>query len=916
MAFGQNIPQDFGKTYSTVGTIDFAGKIQTSLQERFDVNSAKIEEAIQRVSAIPLLRDKDKEYLQKNMSNILNTVNANIKASGGRSLLNNNMSGQLTKIVGSSIDDYLVEQMSISAQKQQFDTQVAEQRKKNPETFNNDNYQYSLDKAGWNEYMEGSEDSLKGGLQYIPYSDWSANATKKATELVKLKGKREIEIIDPNNPSVKIKKSIDGLKPEEVAEYLPNLLSGQDMQQMRIDGYMKAKRDPQGTKMEYDLVLDNQIQKAEIYKKSAESIFNTTTDAQKKADAKRQIDVYDAIITQAEQGKQMVDPEMMGFTVVSSQGKNILTDMLSTEESISYEANDIFFKTEDLRLKQAQLELDAEKASREKVTSDMASTQGFETTVIENQTPEIKDLYSVVKDEHDQKYNQIIGTGLSVLESATIDEGVKSQFKASLLRRGFTVNERGDGNFSIEKNPNSKLNNSKAIAINEAILESGALPKAEMALLDELVKDKNRLAKGLVEANKDFGKDVNTDELVNNLNTIQKTLTTALPFRAFDLTELSDNFTKVGLTVSGARFYDDDVENMTVTEGQKQRAKVASEIDGFVKNNGGIENLKQKVKINPALAQKMISLMDNAADVDSQVSRSDYGGGTITKNLTKAGENLERQGYTNFFKDKYAIQMTTEASKEEVINSISQDAIVTGKGFDVKKGGLTATPYYNTRGQVEGFDIVQYNTQDKEGSGIYTRARVAVSTSVGQKLMAKTAQGNEKDAMKVPNNTEITPMYKKVPTPFPTDVASTDKEYDEFISLGLINDPNFRPISMFLNSKTGTVKQNVLNYTKSQLMGQYEENEIEQILDTVDQRFRTGQYTTSLKSNKLPSQGTAKWVATFEKDGNTIIGAYNFSESPTLPKNAEMYFRAYPQYVFLNKIIESLKKGIITPTDL
>ena len=116
MAFGQNISQDFGKTYSTVGTIDFAGKIQTSLQERFDVNSAKIEEAIQRVSAIPLLRDKDKEYLQKNMSNILSTVNANIKASGGRSLLNNNMSGQLTKLVGSSIDDYLVEQMSISAQ--------------------------------------------------------------------------------------------------------------------------------------------------------------------------------------------------------------------------------------------------------------------------------------------------------------------------------------------------------------------------------------------------------------------------------------------------------------------------------------------------------------------------------------------------------------------------------------------------------------------------------------------------------------------------------------------------------------------------------------------------------------------------------------------------------------------------------
>ena len=217
MAFGVNpIKQDFGQTISTVADAQRNTQFQTALQERFDVNSAKIEEAIQKVSAIPLIRDEDKEYLQKNMSNILNTVNANIKASGGRSLLNNNMSGQLTKLVGSSIDDYLVEQMSISAQIQQFDTQVAEERKKNPETFNAGNYQYSLDKAGWDDYMKGYDkdgkkvNSLKGSLQYIPYSDWSANATKKAAELAKLKGKRTIEIVDEATGRKTIK-SIDGL---------------------------------------------------------------------------------------------------------------------------------------------------------------------------------------------------------------------------------------------------------------------------------------------------------------------------------------------------------------------------------------------------------------------------------------------------------------------------------------------------------------------------------------------------------------------------------------------------------------------------------------------------------------------------------------------------------------------------------
>ena len=55
MAFGVNpIKQDFGQTISTVADAQRNTQFQTALQERFDVNSAKIEEAIQRVSAIPL----------------------------------------------------------------------------------------------------------------------------------------------------------------------------------------------------------------------------------------------------------------------------------------------------------------------------------------------------------------------------------------------------------------------------------------------------------------------------------------------------------------------------------------------------------------------------------------------------------------------------------------------------------------------------------------------------------------------------------------------------------------------------------------------------------------------------------------------------------------------------------------------
>ena len=146
------------------------------------------------------------------------------------------------------------------------------------------NYQFALDQAGWDDYINGKDangkevNSLKGSLQYIPYSDWSANATKKAAELAKLKGKRKIEIVDPNT-GLKTIKEIDGLRPEEVAQYMPNLLSSQDLQQMRIDGYMQGKQDPEGTKAKFGVLIDGEIQKAETYKKAAEAILSTSTDS-------------------------------------------------------------------------------------------------------------------------------------------------------------------------------------------------------------------------------------------------------------------------------------------------------------------------------------------------------------------------------------------------------------------------------------------------------------------------------------------------------------------------------------------------------------------------------------------------------------------------------------------------------------
>lgn len=905
MSFGYNQPQNFGQTYSTVNDADFTGKVQTALQERFDVNNAKLDEAIMKVSSIPLLREKDQEYLKQKLSNVLNEVNGNLKASGGRTLLNNNLSGHLTKLIGSSIDDYLVGQMGISQQKQALDANVTKLKEKNDGTFNMGNYQFALDQAGWDDYISGKTDSLKGSLQYTPYSDWSANATKKAGELAKLKGKRRIEIVD-HNTGLKTIKEIDGLRPEEVAEYMPNLLSSQDLQQMRIDGYMQGKQDPEGTKAKFGILIDNQIQKAETYKKAAEAILSTSTDSEKIANAKKQIEFYDSQIKTYEQSKTSTDPKDMGYTIVNLQGKQILIDQLSTDESISYEMDDLYKFNAEMAMKKAQLEVDTEANA----IANGTSLAGYDTTALNQTDYKMEDKYSAVKNEHDQAYNRVVGMGLNVLEDSTIDQGTKDIFTAELERNGFKVVNKGNNVFDIQKDPNDKRAISKANAISEAVKKSNALPKNKLAELDELVKDKNMYSRALVEANKSFGKDVDTDELVDDLVNTNNTLkgvgsvnaNLSSLFRFFDPQEIKEAIS--------------NINSMDLTPSQKKRAEISLQIQSFISKNGGEKKLSEKMKTNPALAKEVVDLINTAAEADSMVGRVSASS-TLTKRLNKAGEALDRAGFSDFMKDKYAIQISTEKAKEEVINSIDQNSIIGGKGFDAKKGGITATPFYNSRGQIDGFDIIQYNTENKDGDAIYTKARVMAGSLVAQKLLAKTAQGNEKDAMKVPSGTSITPMYKKVPNPIPTDPGATDKELNDFHSLGLYDDPVYKPISVFFNSKEGSsVRDNVITHFKSVLSGKYSDEQIAQIVDLVGERFKKGEYTAELKTNKLPSLGTAKWVAVFQKDGVPIIPTYNFTESPTLPKSSENYFRAYPQYEFLNRLVMALKQDKIKLEDL
>ena len=79
MANSYTSPIDYGDAISTMDIAQLTGQVQTAMQQRFDVNVAKVDDLIQKITSVPLSRDKDKKYLGDRLNSLLSMVDANSK---------------------------------------------------------------------------------------------------------------------------------------------------------------------------------------------------------------------------------------------------------------------------------------------------------------------------------------------------------------------------------------------------------------------------------------------------------------------------------------------------------------------------------------------------------------------------------------------------------------------------------------------------------------------------------------------------------------------------------------------------------------------------------------------------------------------------------------------------------------------
>jgi hypothetical protein len=214
------------------------GQVQTALQQRFDINVAKVDDLIQKITTVPLVRDKDKKYLGDRLGSLLSMVDANSKVD----MTNNNVTRQISNYISTAIDDNVKEQISNSQKIQSFQQEAARIKKEKPELYNDANYAYALDKSGYADYVNEKADSI-GNLQYTPYYDVPKNLNEPLDKWAKEMGFEKV--VDSSVEGGYIYKTVKGktLTEEQIANFVDNriLTDPKLRQQLMIDSHYKYR---------------------------------------------------------------------------------------------------------------------------------------------------------------------------------------------------------------------------------------------------------------------------------------------------------------------------------------------------------------------------------------------------------------------------------------------------------------------------------------------------------------------------------------------------------------------------------------------------------------------------------------------------------------------------------------------------
>ena len=743
--------------------VQLVGQTLNNLQTRYDTNKAYVDQTLAKYKMLRGLSTSDNEYTAAKVSEAEAVMKEYSRKNGDLSL-STNRDSLLSALDGVYNDPIVQNAIQNKAVYDKYNTEVSKRKEKGDGSYNDLNYQYGLAKGGVNDYMQGKTKKLSN-LSYTPYTDYKKTTMEKAIKFKQLKGDQEIQVPDANNPGYMIKTKISGLTPEEIVNYFPDMLDANETKQMAIEGWgMLSGASPEVIKQQADSFFNTA--KAGLSKKieMENAIFNSSTSTeQQKQEALRLKNSYTAQLTDfqnKENSMDKTDPEQVGYMLNRQGFMNSAANLFSGRKSVTYEVDDKYYKDIDLANKEREYQLDLAKYDMSVVehNAKMKKDYGVNPDGTKSQdnlwkpSPEAgqkldepSEVYTGAKEAYNTSYNNIINATQGAYNDKLTTDNHRKIFEEKLKKDNYEI-RNGKIVSTISNNPMSK-----ASAAESAFKESGMYninygdSNYEKVISDN-AETRGFLGRALMKAEKQMSKDFDTDSFVNDFDNVKSALTTFSPTRIFDFEEnlgvigaIADPITRISRE-----------NNKGNTPEEQRREDVSVKMDKLIKDNGGKENLRKKVKSNPSLLIAMKSLLDEAATVDSAITTG-ISFGNPTEATKKVVDALEKEGIRPFIKTKMSVNIPTEQERENIVNLLPQQlndkdgnpTALNSATFDIKKPitVVTGNEYIDIvqdKGMnAKGVALPQAKQRVFKGTPAYNAVMENMSTETGFKLDAK-----------------------------------------------------------------------------------------------------------------------------------------------------------------------------------
>ena len=447
-----------------VSTLDIAQlttTVQSAMQQKYDSNIAKVDSLIQQYTSVPLVRAEDKQYLGERLQSMLTSIDQNAKINWTSGLATREVNARLA----GAIDDKVLKQMSNSQAIINFEQTAAERKAKNPELYNDANYVYSKDKAGYAEYMAGQTDDIKS-LQYIDYYDVKKNLTDEVEKYAKERGFEKI-LNQETQDYVFVTQKGKEVKPEEIENFVKTAISSDSrlQQQLLIDSHAKYRglKDEQVLES-YKTHVNEQVSS---YDKALLELDNKAKNTNKD-DKQALLDIEKTRLALTENKKQLLsstDPknfnrDLVQYNEHTSKLINNYVKTYSYKETTDVEFDDILMKIE----KHKKDMLETESTSTASASTGLNAGQTYDRA----ETPSEKEAqvsnFTKVQNDANQAWEStvnLIRNNLSAAGKPSTDTDVANYFAGlkQAAKKGFNLNASGYTDEEIQAYYNVVANN-------------------------------------------------------------------------------------------------------------------------------------------------------------------------------------------------------------------------------------------------------------------------------------------------------------------------------------------------------------------------------------------------------------------------------------------------------------------------